>query len=60
MNALRHIANRSLPVSGQCAFVCAAGAMAVATISEPYPSGFQRSFESLGENDRMQPGKGGA
>ena len=60
MNAPRHIADRSLPVLGRCAFVRAAQAMAVATLSEPYPFGFQRAYRSFGEKDRMHPGKGGA
>jgi hypothetical protein len=57
-----HIANRSLPLSGQCAFVRAGfyRAMAVVTMNERHPAKGQRPTGSLGDEDRMHPGTGGA
>jgi hypothetical protein len=56
-----HIANRSLPVKGQCAFVRAAfGETAVVTMNERHPAMSQRPVGSLGYEDWVHPGKGGA
>jgi hypothetical protein len=57
-----HIANRSLPLSGQCAFVRAAfgRATAVVTMNGRHPAESQRPTWSLGYEDRMHPGEGGA
>ncbi|WP_280153441.1 hypothetical protein [Piscinibacter sp. XHJ-5] len=57
-----HIANRSLPVKGQCAFVRTAfgKAAAVVTMNERHPIKSQRPVGSLGDEDGMHPGKGGA
>jgi hypothetical protein len=56
-----HIANRSLPVKGQCAFVRAAfGKTAVVTMNERHSVKSQRPVGSLGCEDWMHPGKGGA
>ena len=56
-----HIANRSLPVKGRCAFVRAAfGKTAVVTMNERHSVNSQRPVGSLGHEDWMHPGKGGA
>ena len=56
-----HIANRSLPVKGRCAFVRAAfGKTAVVTMNERHSVKSQRPVGSLGHEDWMHPGKGGA
>jgi hypothetical protein len=56
-----HIANRSLSLKGQCAFVCGAfGKTAVVTMNERHPVKSQRPAGSLGYEDWMHPGKGGA
>jgi hypothetical protein len=56
-----HIANRSLPLKGQCAFVRAAfGKAAVVTMNERHLVKSQRPVGSLGYEDWMHPGKGGA
>jgi len=57
-----HIANRSLPVKGQFAFVRAAfgKAAAVVTMNERHPVKSQRPIGSLGYEDWMHPGEGGA
>jgi hypothetical protein len=57
-----HIANRSLPVKGQCAFVRAAfgKVTAVVTMNERHLVKSQRPTWSLGYEDWMHPGKGGA
>ena len=57
-----HIANRSLPLSGQCAFVRAGfyRAIAVVTMKERHAFKSQRPTGSLGDEDRMHPGEGGA
>lgn len=56
-----HIANRSLSLKGQCAFVRAAfGKAAVGTMNERHPVKSQRPVGSLGYEDWMHPGKGSA
>lgn len=56
-----HIAIRSLSVKGQCAFVRAAfGKAAVVTMNERHLVKSQRPIGSLGDEDGMHPGKGGA
>jgi hypothetical protein len=56
-----HIANRSLSLKSQCAFVRAAfGKAAVGTMNERHPVMSQRPVGSLGYEDWMHPGKGGA
>jgi hypothetical protein len=57
-----HIANRSLPLKGQCAFVRAAFGFgsAVVTMSERHPVKGQRPVGSLGDEDGMHAGEGGA
>ena len=56
-----HIANRSLPVKGQCAFVRASfGNAAVVTMNERHLFKSQRPVGSLGYEDWMHPGEGGA
>jgi hypothetical protein len=57
-----HIAIRSLPLSGQCAFVRVGfyRAMAVVTMKERHAFKSQRPIGSLGDEDRMHPGEGSA
>jgi hypothetical protein len=57
-----HIANRSLSLKGQCAFVRAAVGfgLAVVTMNERHPAESQRPVGALGYEDWMHPGKGGA
>jgi hypothetical protein len=57
-----HIANRSLPVKGQCAFVRAAYGKATAAVmmNEWHPVNGQRPTGSLAHEDRMHPGEGSA
>jgi hypothetical protein len=57
-----HIANRSLPVKGQCAFVRAAfgKAAAVVTVNEWHRVNSQRPTGSLAYEDWLHPGEGGA
>lgn len=56
-----HIANRSLSLKGQCAFVRAAfGKTTAVTMNERHPAKGQRPVGSLGYEDGMHPGKGGA
>ena len=55
----RHIANRSLSPKGQCGFVCGS-VHAAATMKKRHPVKSQRPAGSLGEEDRMHPGEGGA
>ena len=57
-----HIANRSLPTKGEYAFVRAAfgSAMAAVTMKERHPSKGQRPIASLGHEDWLHPGEGGA
>ena len=57
-----HIANRSLPLKGQCALVRTAfgKAVAVVTMNERHPVKSQRPIGSLGYEDWMHPGEGGA
>ncbi|HET9642595.1 MAG TPA: hypothetical protein VFP68_04385 [Burkholderiaceae bacterium] len=57
-----HIAIRSLSPKGQCAFVRAAfgKTQAVVTMDERHPVKSQRAMGSLGYEDWMHPGKGGA
>lgn len=56
------IANRSLSLKGQCAFVRAAFSFgpAVVTMNERHLVKSQRPVGSLGYEDWMHPGKGGA
>ena len=57
-----HIVIRSLPLSGQRAFVRAAfgRACAVVTMNERHPAESRRPTWSLGNEDHMHPGEGGA
>lgn len=56
-----HIASRSLPVTGLLAFVRAAfGKTVVVTMNERHPVESRRPIGSLGYEDWMHPGEGGA
>jgi hypothetical protein len=63
----RHTTYRSLPLQGQCAFVRAAVVgspfgmpWATCTMNERHSISSQRPIASLGYEDWMHPGKGGA
>lgn len=67
MKAQRHITHRLLSLKGQCAFVRAAveGSLfgmpwAAGTMNERHSISSQRPVVSLGDEDWMHPGKGGA
>ncbi|AKJ27291.1 hypothetical protein [Caldimonas brevitalea] len=62
-----HITHRTLPLQGQCAFVCTAAEgshfgnpMISSTVNERHPIVSHRLVVSLGYEDWMHPGKGGA
>jgi hypothetical protein len=57
-----HIANRSLSAKDPCAFVRAAFGKAAADVatSKQQPVNGGRPIASLGDEDRMHPGEGGA
>ena len=56
-----HIANCSLSAKGPCAFVRAFGkAAADVATSKQQPVNGGRPIASLGDEDRMHPGEGGA
>ena len=62
MQRKAHIANRSLSLRGQGAFVRAAVDFgpAVVTMNERHPVKSQRPIGALGYEDGLHPGKGGA